>query len=319
VIRDAEPRSPRLLKRLGEIARGRSEGDSAAAAARAGAEPVAEAGRSRMAVGIEEILPGGELESVFGRVFLHERLRSAVERSPGRWAKPKRGQRAKVRVGPRWMWEADPDPWRWDLDPETGRPAVSDDPPESLAPEVLHEELERLLRVPFERVVYLDLETGGLGSSCIFLAGIMRWVGEDYVLRQYFARHYGEEAALIERLAEELVTADAVVTFNGKSFDVPLLRERAARHLVSVSVPAVHADLLHHSRAAWRGKVPNCRLTTLEAYVCQRRRSGDVPGDEVPGLYHGFVRDGGGERLIPVFHHNLLDVITMDELLRRLI
>jgi uncharacterized protein YprB with RNaseH-like and TPR domain len=184
---------------------------------------------------------------------------------------------------------------------------------------VLHDELERLLRVPFERVLYLDLETGGLGSSCIFLAGTMRWIGEDYVLRQYFARHYGEEAALIDRLAEDLREADAVVTFNGKSFDVPLLRERGARNLIRVSFPPVHADLLHHSRAAWKGKVPNCRLTTLEAYICQRRRSGDVPGDEVPGLYHSFVRDGGGDRLVPVFHHNLLDVITMDELLRRLI
>ncbi|HEV8480843.1 MAG TPA: ribonuclease H-like domain-containing protein [Candidatus Eisenbacteria bacterium] len=328
MIRDAEPRSTRLLKRLGEIARRRSEGGewNGAGAWSGAGEPAAEPTGSTLAptripVGVEEILPGGELESPFGRVFLHERLRSAVERSPGRWAKPKRGQRAKVRVGPRWMWEADPDPWRWDLDPETGRPAppMCDEPPETLAPEVLHEELERLLRVPFERVLYLDLETGGLGSSCIFLAGTMRWVGEDYVLRQYFARHYGEEAALIERLADDLATADAVVTFNGKSFDVPLLRDRAARHLIPLSLPGVHADLLHHSRAAWRGKVPNCRLTTLEAYVCQRRRSGDVPGDEVPGLYHGFVRDGGGERLIPVFHHNLLDVITMDELLRRLI
>jgi len=312
VIRDAEPRSAWLNKRLGEIARGRSEAGEPSAAP-APAHP------SRTPIGVEEILPGGELESPFGRVFLHERLRSAVERSPGRWAKPKRGQRAKVRIGPRWMWEAEPDPWRWDLDLETGKPAGGEEPCDSLAPEVLHEELERLLRVPFERVVYLDLETGGLGSSCIFLAGTMRWIGEDYVLRQYFARHYGEEAALIERLAADLASADAVVTFNGKSFDVPLLRERAARHLISISVPGVHADLLHHSRAAWRGKVPNCRLTTLEAYICQRRRSGDVPGDEVPGLYHGFVRDGGGDRLIPVFHHNLLDVITMDELLRRLI
>jgi uncharacterized protein YprB with RNaseH-like and TPR domain len=312
MIREAEPRSGKLLRRLAEIARRRSE--DATCAPEAAAEPL----QVRVPIGVEEILPGGELESSFGRVFLHERLRSTVERAPGRWAKPKRGRRARVRPGPHWMWEEDPDPWRWELNPETGE-ALASDEPETLAPEVLHDELERLLRVPFDRVLYLDLETGGLGSSCIFLAGTMRWIGEDYVLRQYFARHYGEEAALIDRLAEDLGEADAVVTFNGKSFDVPLLRERGARHLVRVPVPPVHADLLHHSRAAWKGKVPNCRLTTLEAYICQRRRSGDVPGDEVPGLYHTFVRDGGGDRLIPVFHHNLLDVITMDELLRRLI
>jgi len=312
VIRDAEARSAKLLRRLGDIARRRSEG------AGAPLEPVAEVvGLTQVPIGVEEILPGGVLESPSGHVFLHERFRSGIERSPGRWALPKRGRKAKVRPGPAWMWEEDPDPWRWELNPETGEAVL--DGPDTLAPEVLHEELERLLRVPFDRVLYLDLETGGLGSSCIFLAGTMRWIGEDYVLRQYFARHYGEEAALIERLAEDLRQADAVVTFNGKSFDIPLLRERGARHLIRVPVPPVHADLLHHSRAAWRGKVPNCRLTTLEAYICQRRRSGDVPGDEVPGIYHAFVRDGGGDRLIPVFHHNLLDVITMDELLRRLI
>jgi uncharacterized protein YprB with RNaseH-like and TPR domain len=309
LIREAEPRSGKLLRRLADIARRRSEDIPPESVP----EPATPA---RSPIGIEEILPGGELVSPMGRVFLHERLRSAIERSPGRWLKPKRGRRAKVRPGPAWMWEEDPDPWRWELNPETG---VPDEEPDNLAPEVLHDELERLLRVPFDRVLYLDLETGGLGSSCIFLAGTMRWIGEDYVLRQYFARHYGEEAALIAHLAEDLRQAEAVVTFNGKSFDVPLLRERGARHLIQVPAPMLHADLLHHSRAAWKGKVPNCRLTTLEAYICQRRRSGDVPGDEVPGIYHSYVRDGGGDRLIPVFHHNLLDVITMDELLRRLI
>jgi uncharacterized protein YprB with RNaseH-like and TPR domain len=309
VIRGPEPRSTKLARRLADMSRRRSTEEPPASF-----DPLE---RTMDPIGVEEILPGGELESGLGRVFLHERFRSSIEQSPGRWAKPRRGRRASVRPGPGWMWEEDPDPWRWDLYPETGRAPV--EPVEDLAPEVLHEELERLLRVPFERVLYLDLETGGLGSSCVFLAGTMRWTGEDYVLRQYFARHYGEEGALIERLAEDIGQADALVTFNGKSFDVPLLKERAARHLLRLPVPSVHADLLHHSRAAWRGKVPNCRLTTLEAYICRRRRSGDVPGEEVPGIYHGFVRDGGADRMVPVFHHNLLDVITMDELLRRLI
>lgn len=62
----------------------------------------------------------------------------------------------------------------------------------------------------------------------------------------------------------------------------------------------------------------DCRLQTLELYVCRRRRSGDVPSEEVPGLYHDFVRRGDPYRLIPVFHHNLLDVITMHEILRAL-
>src|SRR5215470_11829566 len=106
VIRDAEPRSGTLLRRLAEIARRRSEPGAGGPERSEELFPAS----GRIPIGIEEILPGGELESPLGRVFLHERFRSAIERAPGRWTKPKRGQRARVRPGPGWMWEADPDP-----------------------------------------------------------------------------------------------------------------------------------------------------------------------------------------------------------------
>ncbi|HVP70926.1 MAG TPA: ribonuclease H-like domain-containing protein, partial [Gemmatimonadaceae bacterium] len=83
-------------------------------------------------------------------------------------------------------------------------------------------------------------------------------------------------------------------------------------------LPAIHLDLLHHSRRRWKSELSDCRLQTLERHVCRRLRSGDVPGEEVPGLYHDYVRRGDPYRLIPGFHHNLLDVITMGEILRAL-
>jgi len=109
-----------------------------------------------------------------------------------------------------------------------------------------------------------------------------------------------------------------LVTFNGKSYDAPFLRDRARVHGVSIALPERHLDLLHAARRRWREILPDCRLQTLELRVCRRRRSGDVPGEEVPGLYHDFVRRGDPYRLIPVFHHNMLDVITMAEILRAL-
>jgi uncharacterized protein YprB with RNaseH-like and TPR domain len=168
------------------------------------------------------------------------------------------------------------------------------------------------------RVLFLDLETGGFSGSPVFLAGTMRWNGSDFVLRQYFARHYGEEAALLRALDEAWTGVEALVTFNGKSYDVPFLRDRARVHAVPFRAPEIHADLLHPARRRWRGRWMDCRLQTLELHVCRRRRGGDVPSDEVPGLYHDFVRRGDPYRLIPVFHHNLLDVITMHEILRAL-
>jgi uncharacterized protein YprB with RNaseH-like and TPR domain len=329
VIREAAAHSAKLLRQLAEISRRRAAGESLPPFSESGDSDGAAAEITRTEVGIEDILPGGVLEGMGGPVFLHERLRSSVERPQPGWGRLHRSRRRGSRVldglGPPWMWEEADDPVPSGEETEAGS---AEDPAarqsvegawEDLAPEVLHLELERLLRLRFDRVVFLDLETGGLGSACVFLAGTMRWNGEDYVLRQYFARHYGEEGGLLDQVSRSLTDAEALVTFNGKSFDVPMLRDRALRHRVDLRLPELHVDLLHHSRAAWRGKVPNCRLTTLEAYVCRRRRVGDVNGDEVPGLYHSYVRDGRAHRLIPIFHHNLLDVITMDELLRRLI
>ena len=152
----------------------------------------------------------------------------------------------------------------------------------------------------------------------MFLAGTMHWNGSDFVLRQYFARHYGEEATLLAALAEATRGYEFLVTFNGKSYDVPFLRDRSNVHRVPIGMPPRHVDLLHPARRRWRHDLPDCRLQTLELRVCRRRRSGDVPGEEVPGLYHDYVRSGDPYRLVPVFHHNLLDVITMGEVLSAL-
>ena len=130
------------------------------------------------------------------------------------------------------------------------------------------------------RLLFLDLETCGLSSVPVFLVGTMQMDGEDFVIRQFFARDYSEEKSLLCRIREVVGDADGVVTFNGKSFDVPFLRDRM---------------------------------------VCRRYRSGDVPGSEIPAIYHEFVRSGNLEPLLPVFKHNAMDLMTMAELLPKLV
>jgi uncharacterized protein YprB with RNaseH-like and TPR domain len=179
-------------------------------------------------------------------------------------------------------------------------------------------ELSSLRCLGLERALFLDLETCGLSSSPVFLAGTMHWNGDDFVLRQYFARHYGEEATLLAAVNEAARGFEFLVTFNGRSYDAPFLAGRAVIHGVPIALPPRHIDLLHAARRRWKHDLPDCRLQTLELHLTRRRRSGDVPGEEVPGLYHDFVRHGDPYRLIPVFHHNLLDVITMAEILRAL-
>jgi uncharacterized protein YprB with RNaseH-like and TPR domain len=232
-------------------------------------------GSLEAAVGDEAFLPGGEWRDERGAVFVHERLRSDVEKRRPHWG--------RLEGAP----ENEPD-------------------------------LSALCAVGLERALFLDLETGGLSSSPVFLAGTMHWNGTDFILRQYFARHYGEEATLLAALAEATRGFEFLVTFNGKSYDVPFLRDRGNVHRVRIGFPPRHLDLLHPARRRWKMELPDCRLQTLEYRVCRRRRVGDVPGDEVPGLYHDFVRHGDPYRLVPVFHHNLLDVITMGEVLSAL-
>ncbi len=259
-----------LRARLGELARLR----------RARMQPAAEAApfgghATRARVGVDAFLPGGEHAGPRGAVWVHERLRSELERPHASWGALGTPPEREVDLG-----------------------AVS--------------------REGLGRVLFLDLETGGLATSPVFLAGLMHWNGQDFVVRQYFARHYGEEAALLAAVADEAARFDSLVTFNGKSYDAPFLRGRALVHGVALPLPVRHLDLLHPARRRWRAVLPNCRLQTLERHVCRRHRSGDVPGSDIPDLYHAFVRHGDPWPLVPVFHHNMLDVITMAELLAAL-
>jgi uncharacterized protein YprB with RNaseH-like and TPR domain len=112
-----------------------------------------------------------------------------------------------------------------------------------------------------------------------------------------------------------------LVSFNGKSYDVPFMKERAAYHRLDLSCvnDKPHLDLLHWSRRKWKGSVTDCRLKTLEWEICRQRRWGDVPGDQIPGIYHRFVRTGDPYQLVPVFHHNVLDLVTMVDLIDNLL
>lgn len=176
-------------------------------------------------------------------------------------------------------------------------------------------ELSSVRSLGLERAIFLDLETCGLSSCPVFLAGTMVWNGDDFVFRQYFARHYGEEAALVAAVAEQARHYELLITFNGKSYDAPFLRARATTHDVDLTLPRHHLDLVHHARRRWRVGLPDCRLTTLERRISKRVRTGDVAGAEIPPRYHDYVRTGDPWPLVPVFHHNLLDVTAMADIL----
>jgi len=179
----------------------------------------------------------------------------------------------------------------------------------------LHCELKPMLDVDPRQVLYLDIETTGLSSTPVFLVGLMHYTGVDFHLRQFFARDYSEEAAILGAVAEAMQDFEVLVTYNGKSFDAPFIRDRAVANGLEVEFRGRHLDLLHEARRRWRGIFPNCRLQTLEERICKRLRVGDIPGELIPQAYHDFVRTGNARQMCDVLHHNALDLIAMAEIL----
>ncbi len=166
---------------------------------------------------------------------------------------------------------------------------------------------------------FIDTETAGLHGRPLFLVGLVRYRDGELVLTQYFARHYAEEAELLSRLAALMPELKLLVTFNGKAFDWPFVRDRMVYHRVECDPSFAHLDLLHPSRRRWRSELPNCKLQTLERYLSGHWRSGDIPSDQIPQRYHDFVREQDARVIAPIFHHNRLDLIAMMQLLIALV
>jgi hypothetical protein len=186
---------------------------------------------------------------------------------------------------------------------------------DALGEERLLEAYRRLLPQVGAGVVFLDLETTGLSATPLFLAGAL--VHRDGGLKavQLLARDYSEERCVIDLVDGMLAGCGVCVTFNGKSFDLPYIRERAKYHRLTLRSGPEHFDLLHHARRRWKHRLPDCRLLTLEWFILGRRRMGDVDGWEVPCIYHEFVHTKDARRLKQVLRHNLMDVLSMAELM----
>ncbi len=162
---------------------------------------------------------------------------------------------------------------------------------------------------------FLDTETTGLAGgsgTCAFLIGVGSIDSEGFRVRQFFMRDYDEEASQLHALAQYLARFDVLVTYNGKSFDQPLLETRytmqRARHPFS---NMVHLDLLHGARRLFKLRLESCRLVNLENQILGVERHGDVPGELIPYLYFEYLRTEQAFRLIPIFHHNVLDIVSL--------
>jgi len=160
--------------------------------------------------------------------------------------------------------------------------------------------------------LFLDTETTGLmgGTGTYpFLVGLAWWEGGGLEVEQLFMREYSEERSLLAALAERLDERPVLVTFNGKSFDWPLLetRYRMARS-IPPPAPQAHLDFLHPARNLWRLRLGSVRLSQLERHVLGWDRGDDLVSELIPSIYLNFVRHGHADPLVPVFQHNQMDL-----------
>jgi uncharacterized protein YprB with RNaseH-like and TPR domain len=165
--------------------------------------------------------------------------------------------------------------------------------------------------------VFLDTETTGLAGGTgtyVFLVGIGRFIGPAFHVRQLFMRHPGDERHVLTALERELVGQNGLVTYNGRTFDVPLLETRSRMHRRSLAVPANHVDLLSPARAIWKHRLPNCALGTIERAVLGTRRDIDASGWMIPQIYFDYLRTRQVDALIPVLEHNRTDIVSLARL-----
>ncbi|MDY7229709.1 ribonuclease H-like domain-containing protein [Hyalangium rubrum] len=182
----------------------------------------------------------------------------------------------------------------------------------------LHPELAG---VDFQRMLFLDTETTGLagGTGTVpFLVGLAWFEGRSLRVQQLFLRRLGEEAPMLQVLAERMAASSCLVTFNGKSFDWPLLRTRFVLNRVPTPEVLPHLDLLHCARRVFKHRGSGTRLVHIEEQVLGYRRVGDVDGALIPELYFRFLRGGDGSTLTPVLEHNANDLLLLAALLGEL-
>ena len=178
------------------------------------------------------------------------------------------------------------------------------------------------------RTIFIDLETTGLSGGAgtvAFLVGCGYFDLGAFQVRQFLLTSYASERALLYAVADFFEGADLIVTYNGKTFDVPVMETRWLFHRLQMPLDSVpHFDVLHPARRLWRTRArggdaddSGCRLATLERTLFNVTRVGDVGGFEIPGRFFQFLRSGDPRPLEPVLEHNRLDLVSLAAVMAR--
>jgi uncharacterized protein len=168
---------------------------------------------------------------------------------------------------------------------------------------------------PPDKWCFLDTETTGLAGGSgtyAFLIGVGRITPQGFRVKQFFMREFGEEASLLSALNEHLKQFSVLITYNGRTYDQPLLETRFRMTRQRPPFSALeHLDLLFGARRLWKLRFDSCRLVELENQILGVERQGDLAGDLIPYVYFEYLRTRELARLLPIFHHNAVDILTL--------
>ncbi|WP_423925380.1 ribonuclease H-like domain-containing protein [Dokdonella sp.] len=165
------------------------------------------------------------------------------------------------------------------------------------------------------RLLCFDTETtglaGGVGTRA-FMIGVAAWLEGELTVRQLYLTTIAGERAMLQTFAGWLNPETILVSYNGKSYDAPLLKGRLRLNRVDHCLAALpHIDWLHPTRRVYKGHLPNCKLATIEREVLRIIREDDLPGSEAPAAWLAYLRGQSSRNLARVLDHNKQDVITL--------
>lgn len=169
-----------------------------------------------------------------------------------------------------------------------------------------------------ENFKFMDIETLGLSNVPIILIGVAEIKGNKIISSQYFLRDIYEEPAVIEAYLSHLDEDSVHVTFNGKSFDVPYIRNRCLCNRMSADLNLAHLDLMYFAKNLWKEDLPNCQLQTIERELFGIEREGDVPGQYIPDYYNTYLGEKNIGPVVPIIEHNRQDIVSLASFLEKM-
>lgn len=173
-------------------------------------------------------------------------------------------------------------------------------------------------RLSPQDILFLDTETTGLAGGAgtvAFLVGLGYFTSGGFAVEQVLMRDYGQEDELLRAVAARAKRFPMLCTFNGRTFDAPLLASRFAINRIAASLPSLHVDVLYPARRLWKLRLKSCTLGNLETQLLHVSREDDLPGAEVPQTYFRYLRDGDFTPIERILSHNRQDIVSLAQLL----